>query len=111
MTVNSIIKAIDVNIVAGKDYTEREITSGFVGDLLSVVMGKAKEGCAWITIQSHFNIIAVATLINVACIIVTEGYEVEEEVIKKASEEQIPILSTRLSSYEVACKLSELGLK
>lgn len=111
MTVKELVEKLNLNVVAGEQNLNNEIKSGFVGDLLSVVMGKAKEDCAWITIQSHINIVAVATLINVACIIVTEGFVVEELAIEKANEEDIPILTTKKSSYEITKKLVKLGVE
>lgn len=110
MIVADLTKALDLKVVAGEDQLNLHIKSGFVGDLLSVVMGKAKAGCAWVTIQSHINIIAVATLVEASCIIVTEGFVVEAIAIQKANEEGIPILTTKLSSYEVASKLGSMGI-
>lgn len=110
VNVKELVEALDFKVVAGEAALENQINAGFVGDLLSVVMGKAKEGCAWITIQSHFNIVAVATLVDVACIIVTEGFDVEPAAIEKANEEGIPIITTKLSSYEVAKKMVNLGI-
>ncbi|MBC7958328.1 MAG: hypothetical protein H7X94_00540 [Vallitaleaceae bacterium] len=110
MNVNQIAQEVKLKIVTGEKGLGREINGGFIGDLLSVVMGKATEGCAWMTIQSHFNIVAVASLVDVACIIVTEGFEVEPAAIEKANEEEIPILTTELSSYDVAKKLVMLGI-
>ncbi|PKM50241.1 MAG: hypothetical protein CVV02_12180 [Firmicutes bacterium HGW-Firmicutes-7] len=110
MIVNDIVEKIDLKVVAGEKQLNKEVNSGFVGDLLSVVMGKAKEGCAWITIQGHLNIVAVASLVDVACIIVSEGFEVELDTIEKANEEEIPILSTTMSSYQIAAQLTKLGI-
>jgi predicted transcriptional regulator len=110
MKVKDIVNELELKVVAGEEELHNEIKNGFIGDLLSVVMGKAEEGCAWITIQSHINIVAVATLVSVACIIVTEGFEVEEIAIQKANEEGIPVLTSKKSSYEIAKKLGELGI-
>lgn len=106
MTVTDIMNQLELELVAGELGLKNQVTDGFVGDLLSVVMGKAKEGNAWITIQSHVNIVAVALLTGSACIIVSEGFQVEQEAIEKANAEQIPILVTKKSSYQIA---NELG--
>ena len=111
MTINDVQRILNATVVTQIPYENHEVLSGFVGDLLSVVMGKAKEQCAWMTIQGHINIIAVGTLINVGCIIVTEGFNVDDDAIKKANEEDIVILTTELSSYEAAALLSKNGLE
>ncbi len=110
MTLDQIKLQIDATLVTEGYNGNIEAKSGFVGDLLSVVMGKAKEDCAWITIQSHINIVAVATLVDVACIIVAEGYSVDEDAVAKANVEDITIFSTKLSSYEAAARLAVNGL-
>lgn len=73
-------------------------------------MSKAKEGCAWVTVQGHLNIVAVAVIAKVTCIIVTENSNISIDAIAKASEENIPIFTTCLSSYEVAKLLASQGL-
>lgn len=110
MQVKDLVESLGVNVVTGDVGLDKEVKTGFVGDLLSVVMGKAQEGCAWVTIQGHLNIVAVASLVGVACIIVTEGFEVEADTIEKAKEEGIAILSTSISSYQMVAKLVTLSI-
>ncbi len=84
----------------------RSVEGVYIGDLLSWVMGKAQSGDAWITIMSNINILAVASLSDVACIILAEGVALDEEVTKTAHDKEINIISTNLSSYEVAVILN-----
>ena len=107
MTVEQLAKASDFNSCAMPDGA-RVIGGGYVGDLLSWVMGRAEADCAWITIMSNVNVIAVATLVDVACVIFAEGVIPDEVLIKTAAEKGVNILTTPLPSYEAALKLSEL---
>ncbi|MBN2221584.1 MAG: hypothetical protein JW708_05195 [Vallitaleaceae bacterium] len=109
MNIKTIVDNLELEVITGNEWLEREVTHGFVGDLLSVVMGKAEEGCAWVTVQSHINIVAVAALVSAACIIVSEGFTIDEEAIAKATEEEVVLLSSKESSYEICKKLSQLG--
>ena len=88
--------------------TEREIGGVYIGDLLSWVMGKARENDAWITIMTNLNVVAVATLTDVSCVILAEGVIPDGEVIKVAEEKGVNLLSSSLPSYETALKISEL---
>ncbi len=110
MTVRELYDQCDLTLVAGEKGLDNIIEHGFVGDLLSVVMGRAQENTAWVTIQSHINIVAVATLINCACIIIAEDYEADADAISKANEENIPLLVSKQSSYEVVKQLIHLGI-
>ncbi|MDD6021416.1 MAG: DRTGG domain-containing protein [Acutalibacteraceae bacterium] len=106
MTVNELSSGCGFKAVALPD-GEKEVSGGYAGDLLSWVMGRAKEGCAWITIMSNINIIAVASLADVACIILAEGVGVDESVKKTAEEKGVNILSTELPAYETAALISK----
>ena len=79
--------------------------------MLSCVMSGAKHNSVWVTLQSHLNIIAVASLLDLAAIIITEGNIPEPSVINKANQEGIVLLSTEKSTFHVAGKLWELGLR
>ena len=90
---------------------EMEIEGVYIGDLLSIVMAKAKQNYAWITIQTHINIVAVADLLDLACIIIVENMEIEDEAMTKARELDIPVFKTNRSAYNVACDLCSMGIK
>ncbi|MBQ8000107.1 MAG: hypothetical protein IJ298_02680 [Ruminococcus sp.] len=86
---------------------EAQIEGVYIGDLLSWVMGRANAGDAWITIMSNINILAVATLSDVACIILAEGVQLEEEVKTAAQQKGINVISSDMSAYHIAAALSK----
>ena len=88
-------------------YEDREICSGYTCDLLSHVMGKGQADMAWITVQAHMNVIAVAALLDFACVIIPENLPVEAPIIAKAQEEGIIVFSSGKTAYELAALLSE----
>lgn len=97
------------NLLQGKElYVEepdRIIESGYAGDLLSFVMGRAPSGCAWFTVMTNINICAVAVLADIAVIVVCEGCEVDENVIAKARQQGINIISTELDIFGAIKKI------
>ncbi len=84
---------------------DKEIDGVYIGDLLSWVMGKAESGNIWITIMSNVNIIAVAALTDVSCIVLSENVSIDEDVLKVAESKGINVLHTTLSSYEASIKI------
>lgn len=86
---------------------ERQVNGAYIGDLLSWVMGRAQTDNAWITIMSNINVIAVASLADVACVILSEGVTLEENVAKTAEAKGINILVSSLPSFETALSISE----
>lgn len=87
---------------------DREIDGVYVGDLLSWVMGRAQSDNAWVTIMSNINILAVASLSDISCIILAECVKLDEEVIKTALDKEINILSTDMDIYNTAVYLSKV---
>lgn len=107
MTVEQLVKSAEFSPVIIPD-GERDIENVYIGDLLSWVMGRARSGNAWITIMSNLNVLAVATLVDVSCIILSEGVSPDEEFIKIAKSKNVNVITTQLSSYEAAVKISRM---
>ncbi len=101
MTVAKLVEALDLEVLSLPE-PERDINGGYVGDLLSWVMGRAKADNLWITIMTNINVIAVASLSDVAAVVIAENAEIEADVIKKAEEQGINLLRSKLPSYETA---------
>jgi len=110
MTVTQLIEQLGLEMLTPGVDTEREVTSGCTCDLLSYVMARGEMGTAWITVQTHLNVVAVASLHEFSCVIVAEGSEVEGETLQKAAEEGIPVLRSGLSEYVLSGKLYALGV-
>jgi predicted transcriptional regulator len=108
MRITDLVKALDLKVLSGGEGLSGEITGGYVSDLLSDVMGNAKEGQIWITLQTHQNIIAVASLKDLSAIIIVKGLVPEAETIEKASIEGIPVLSTSLDTFNITGRLFEI---
>jgi len=108
MKITDIIQALELKVISGHFGLSNEITGGYVSDLLSDVMGNAKEGEVWITLQTHQNIIAVASLKDLAAIIIVKGADPETDTIEKSNIENVPVLVTELDTFTVAGRLFEL---
>ena len=108
MIVHDIVKELNLTVFEGEECLNREISGGYVSDLLSDVMGKSSEGQAWITLQTHKNVMAIASLKDLAAIILVQGYTPDADMAAQAKEEQIPVLGTNLPAFEIAGKLYNL---
>jgi len=109
MNVKQLYEATGFHVLTAPT-PEREIKGAYIGDLLSWVMGRARENNAWITIMSNANIIAVATLADVSCIVLAEGVTLEEEILLTAEKKGVNVLSSQLSAYEIAKELYKLNI-
>lgn len=108
MTVQNLIDSGVFRLVNTGENPEREITVPFCCDLLSIAMGKAPAGCAWVTVMGNMNTLAVASLADAACIIMAEGAVLDDIAIKKAKEQEITVLETELPIFDAALKVYQM---
>ena len=110
MTLFEIVRELGLKVKSASDRLDRPVKGGYAGDLLSDVMANGEADHLWITMQIHSNVVAVASLKELAGILLINGREPAEETIKKAEEEGIPILISDLSAFEVVGRLYGLGI-
>jgi predicted transcriptional regulator len=110
MDVKGLCQNLGLNSVAGQKGMDREVNGAYAGDLLSFVMANAARGNVWVTIQAHSNIVAVASLLEMACIIVAADVKVDGDTLERANGEGIPILTAKDDTYTLCCKLHDLGV-
>ena len=110
MKLEKLIKELALTVKTAQGGLDREVKGGYASDLLSDVMAHSQEGDVWVTIQGHPNIVAVATLRDLAGIILANGREPDAETVQRAEEEGVPILCTPLPTYQVVGKLYHLGI-
>lgn len=108
MTVQQLLDSGKFKVINTGDRREREITTPFCCDLLSIAMGRAPEGCAWVTVMGNMNTLAVASLADAACIIMAEGAVLDEMAMKKAKEQEITVLDTELPIFDAALKVYQM---
>lgn len=108
MKVSKLIKELELTVFCGEDSLDKEIIGGYTSDLLSDVMGHLEEDQLWITMQTHQNIVAVATLKDAAAVLIVNGASPDEETLQKGKEEGIALLGTSLSAFVASGKIYQL---
>ncbi|MBC8457795.1 MAG: serine kinase [Deltaproteobacteria bacterium] len=109
MKLKEIIEKLSLVILTNVE--DKEVSGVFISDMLSDVMSSAEMGNIWLTVQTHKNVVSAANLIDIAAVIVTNGKEVPEGTIELANRFHVIILSSPLSSFQLAGKLVEAGLE
>lgn len=106
MNVSQLAEALGAKVLSGdEDALCREVTTGYIGDLLSWVMGRAPADGAWITIMQNLNVAAVAVLADVSCVVLAEGVEPDDMLLKKAQAQNVALMSTDMQAFDIAVKL------
>lgn len=108
MKVKDLISELNLKLFAGAAGLEREVTGGYTSDLLSDVMGFASCGETWVTLQTHKNVVAIATLKELSAVVLVKDLQPNEETCVHADSENIPLLGTSDSTFEFTGKLYKL---
>ena len=110
MKLTELIQKLNLSVRSAKMHLDREVTGGYASDLLSDVLANSDEGNLWITLQIHQNIVGVASMKDLAGIILVNNREPEPETLEKAETEKLPIMVTEMSTFELVGRLYSLGL-
>lgn len=105
MKVSDLVEKYNLKVFAGHDSLEKEISGGYVSDLLSDVMGNASENEIWITLQTHQNVIAIASLMDLAAVVLVKNLEPDADTLIHSREEGIPLLGTSYTTFEIAGRI------
>ena len=98
MTLKEIIEKLDLKCL-NEANLDAEIKGAYSSDLLSDVMGNARSGQVWITMQTHKNVTAIAALKDIPAVIIVRGGVPDEDIC---------ILVSQDATYQVCGKLYAL---
>ena len=110
MKLADLVDALGLQVRAGQEQLQREVSGGYVSDLLSDVIANGRPGDLWITLQRHVNTVAVASMKDLAAVVLVNGREPAEDTVEKARAEEIPVLVSSLPTFELVGKLCGLGI-
>lgn len=108
MKVTDLVENLQLKPFTDDIGLSRDISGGYTSDLLSDVMGNVDDGDVWITLQTHKNVIAIASLRDVAAVVLISGNTPDEDMLEQAKEEGIPVLGTDMSCFETTGKIFNL---
>jgi len=106
-----IVEKLGLDAVSSHHGIERPVVAGYAADLLSCTMKNAKKDYLWVTLQSHLNVVAVASLLNLAGVIITEGNRPDSETITRAEKEGVALFMTPKTTFTVVGELTLLGIR
>lgn len=108
MKVRELVEKLNLTVLSGENGLDRDIDGCYVSDLLSDVMGNAEMGNVWVTLQTHKNVMAIASLKELACVVLVKDHQPSEDTVEQSNEECIPFLGTTMQTFEIVGKIYEL---
>ena len=110
MKLTELIENLNLQVRSAQGTLDRRVTGGYASDLLSDVLANSEQGNLWVTLQIHQNIVAVASIKELAGIVLVNGREPEPDTVEKAEAEDIAIMVTELPTFELVGRLYGLGI-
>jgi hypothetical protein len=108
VNLRELTRQLALEVKAGGDRLGNEVRGGYVSDLISDVIANAREGDLWVTLQTHHNVVAVASMKDLAGVVLVNGRQPEADALKKAEQESIPVLVSSLPAFELIGRLYPL---
>lgn len=102
MNVHDLAKACGFSYFNGEDLAAREVEGAYCCDLLSWVIGRAEDTDALVTVMSNPNVMAVAVMADLPCVILSEGVRPDAAALEKAVQNDIIVLSSKEPTYQTA---------
>jgi len=111
ISLKEVVEKLKIEPVSSTSSLDRPIAGGYASDLLSCAMKGAKKDYLWVTLQSHLNVVAVASLSGLAGVIITEGNRPDAETLSKAESEGVVLLVTPKTTFSIVGELASLGVR
>lgn len=108
MTVKEMSDKAELKFITGEKLADITVSGVYACDLLSWVIGRAQENAALVTVMTNVNVVAVASMADLSCVILSEGVKPDEMALAKAKDNDIILLSSEDTTYGVCKKLSAL---
>ncbi len=85
----------------------QEISNIYCADLLSWAMSRAPQNCVWCTVMGNINMLAVASLAEVAAVVLCEGALLDDDAAVRAKQMNISIFTTALPAFEAGLAIAK----
>jgi predicted transcriptional regulator len=108
MKIQELVTACGFEFVVEPASDDREVKGAYCCDLLSWVIGRAEDTDALVTVMANQNVIAVAVMADLPCVILSEGVRLDEKTLEKAKENEIAVVSSKLSTYQTALMIGKV---
>ena len=110
MKLKEIVERLALEVKTKGGALDYDVKRGYASDLLSDVLANASEGDLWITLQVHQNVVAIAGMKGLSGIVLINSRGPEEATLRKAEEEKIPVMVSKLTAFELIGRLYNLGI-
>ena len=110
MDVNELIRLIDGKLISQSADLSLEVKGGCGADLMSDVLASIQPEAVLLTGLCNPQVVRTAQMADVAAIVLVRGKTPPKETIELATQEKIPLISSRYGMFELCGRLYQAGL-
>ncbi len=111
MLLKEVQELLDADILTGEEFLNREVKTVFACDLMSDVLAFVDDKTLLLTGLVNSHTIRTAEMLDIAAVVFVRGKTPDDETIKLAIENQIPIMTTKNIMFVSSGILYSKGLK
>ncbi len=111
MTIRDSVGLLDAQVLRGQDRLDTPVVSACCSDLMSDVLAFVNEKTVLLTGLCNLHVVRTAEILDLKCLIFARGKIPADEVLQRADELHICVLSTNKTMFTAAGLLYEGGLR
>ncbi len=109
MTVEQLASLLNAEAVS-QGNMNRNISGGMVCDVMSLSIARGCSGMAWVCAQANMNALAVAAMMDAACVIFVQCGQIDAKMIERARKEHMNVLITDEAAFDVVGRMYAGGI-
>ena len=110
MKIAKVAELLDAHVLCCAERLNCEVTSAFGADLMSYVLAFMDAETLLLTGLVNLHVIRTAEMLELPCVVFVSGKTVGEDILSRAIEQNVVLLSTARSLYECSGLLYNAGL-
>lgn len=109
MTVRELCDLLGADAPSQGDMN-RNISGGMVCDVMSLSIARGRSGMAWVCAQANINALAVAVMMDAACVVFAQCAAADRQLIERARQERMNVLLTEKTAFEAVGLMWAAGI-
>jgi predicted transcriptional regulator len=110
MKLSEIIKHANGEVLNPSVFSDYDIVGGCGADLMSDVLAAVKPGAVLLTGLCNPQVVRTAHVADVRAIVFLRGKQPTPEIVELATQENIPLISSKMGMFELCGRLYKAGL-
>jgi len=110
MKLSKLIELTNGKLLTEQPDARYDIVGAMGADLMSDVLASIRPEAALLTGLCNPQVVRTATIADIRAIIFVRGKHPDQETIRLANEEQIPLISTKLGLFQACGILFNAGM-